>query len=130
MRVESHGGARRLQPEGPAQAEGVRRLVPATEGAVRESFERAIRARRFVDARAILREIQDATQPHLEDASILGNARSMEILEYLIDEVLPFLGHDQDTAAVLARLLGEELQQQGELLLLMQPEVEVEHGAL
>jgi hypothetical protein len=124
MRIESHTGARRLSPEATSQADAVRRLIPATEGTARESFERAIRSRRAVDARSVLREIQEATAPHLEDTSILGSARSMEILEYLIADVLPFIGHDPDTARVIERLLEEELGQQAELLALLEPETE------
>ncbi|GGJ85736.1 hypothetical protein [Pseudomonas matsuisoli] len=124
MRVESHNGARRLSPEATPHTDAVHRLVPPTQGAARESFERAIRARRSVDVRSLLREIQDATLPRLEDTSILGGARSIEVLDYLIQEVLPSLGHDVETSRVIEKLLSEELDQQCELMALLEPEME------
>lgn len=122
MRIDSTTGARRISPDATTKADAVRRLIPPAEGAARESFDRAVRSRRTVDARSLLREIQDATLPRLEDTAILGTGRSIEILEHLLQDALPSLGHDPETAGVIERLLTEELAQQAELLALLEPE--------
>lgn len=74
-------------------------------------FTRAVSEarRRHVDQPALAERLDALAQPAASDARSYDNARSIELLQHVIDSVLPSLEADDDTVSAAREIIGEEL---------------------
>lgn len=100
-----------------------RALVEATRdaGAVTraqvEAFEAMLRARRRANARAgsLQDEIDQIAMPEIADSGIFRAGRPREILQYVLQQVLPRLDAEDEVLAIAQTLLGEEISRQEDI---------------
>lgn len=76
-----------------------------------EAFTRAVsEARsRHVDRPALAERLDALARPAASDARSYDNARSIELLQHVIDSVLPSLEADDGTVSAAREIIGEEL---------------------
>ncbi|WP_434456619.1 hypothetical protein JQR85_14245 [Stutzerimonas urumqiensis] len=124
MRIDPHrlGRSAGAEVSSASSADAVRRFAPVVNGTAGDSFERLLRARRDRPSRAQLSALERATLPLIDDPGLLGEHRSLDILQHLLDAVLPALDADPETLAMLERMLLEECDQQQALLELLAQE--------
>jgi hypothetical protein len=103
-------------------ADAVRRFNPIVNGTAGDTFERLLRARRGAQARSLISALERATMPLIDDPTLLGESRSLEVLHYLLDHVLPSLDGDAETLESLECMLLEECDQQMALLEWLSPD--------
>lgn len=118
MRIDPHrlgrlGGS---DVSAASSADAVRRFNPVVNGTAGDTFERLLRTRRGAQPRSLLNALDRATLPLIEDPTLLGESRSLEVLQYLLDQVLPSLDGEVETLETLKRMLQEECDQQLSLL--------------
>jgi hypothetical protein len=88
-------------------------LPPASASAAtatREAFDKALRNRRVVNGQSLRGQIEALTRVQVQDPAIFSAHRTQQILEHLIDVIVPQLGADPMTEHVALDLLREELQ--------------------
>jgi hypothetical protein len=100
----------------------VRRFNPVVNGTAGDTFERLLRTRRGAQARSPLSALEQATLPLIDDPTLLGESRSLEVLHYLLNQVLPSLDGDEQTLETLERMLQEECDQHLALLEWLSPD--------
>lgn len=82
-----------------------------TDSARQAGFSRALdnsHARRQ-RAGSLLKRLEHLSLPTASDPSLYGNARSIELLQYVIDSVLPRLDSEDDIIELAAEVLNEEI---------------------
>jgi hypothetical protein len=125
VRIDPH---RLGRPAGPdvstaTTADAVRRFNPIVNGTAGDTFERLLRTRRGgAQARSLISALERATMPLIDDPTLLGESRSLEVLHYLLDQVLPSLEGDPETLETLECMLLEECDQQMALLEWLSPD--------
>jgi hypothetical protein len=99
-----------------ALVEAARDPNPATRAQV-QAFEGMLRGRRRpAAAGASLRdEIDRVAMPEIDDPAIFRGARTRELLEYVLAEVLPRLDAQDEVVAIADGLLREEIARQEEI---------------
>ena len=124
MRIDPHrlGRAASADVSATSAADAVRRFNPVVNGTAGDTFERLLSTRRGSQARSLLNVLERATLPLIDDPTLLGESRSLEVLQHLLDRVLPALDGDADTLETLERMLLEECDQQYALLEWLAPE--------
>ncbi|SDL86457.1 hypothetical protein SAMN05661010_02732 [Modicisalibacter muralis] len=75
-------------------------------------FTRAVENSRSRRARgSLLRQLARLLLPTASDPSLYGNERSIELLQHVVDNVLPRLGTESDVTELAAQVLNEEIDQ-------------------
>lgn len=75
-------------------------------------FRRAVENSRSRRARgSLLRQLARLTLPTASDPSLYGNERGIELLQHVIDNVLPRLDTEGDVVELAAQVLNEEIEQ-------------------
>jgi hypothetical protein len=92
------------------RSEPVRPASASAATATREAFDKALRNRRALNARSLHDQIEGLTRVEVLDPGIFSAHRTRQILEHLIDTLIPQLGADPLTQTVALGLLREELQ--------------------
>lgn len=113
MKVEARKG-----PEAAASSLRSESVQPAAAGAAaatREAFEKHIRSRRAEVGRSLRGRLEQLTQVQIQDPTIFSPHRTAQILQHLIEVIVPRLGADAETEAVALALLHEELQLQRDI---------------
>jgi len=125
MRIDPHRLGRSAGPDVSAAttADAVRRFNPIVNGTAGDTFERLLRTRRSAQARSLISALERATLPLIDDPTLLGESRSLEVLHHLLDHVLPSLDGDAETLETLERMLLEECDQQMSLLEWLSPDL-------
>lgn len=106
--------------KGPEAAAGSLRSEPVqpaagAAAATRETFEKHIRSRRAEVGRSLRGRLEQLTQVQIQDPTIFSPHRTAQILQHLIEVIVPRLGADAETEAVALALLHEELQLQRDI---------------
>lgn len=113
MKVEARKG-----PEpaaGSLRSEPVQPAAAGAAAATREAFEKHIRSRRAEVGRSLRGRLEQLTQVQIQDPTIFSPHRTAQILQHLIEVIVPRLGADAETEAVALALLHEELQLQRDI---------------
>ncbi|MBD8472944.1 hypothetical protein IFT98_03020 [Pseudomonas sp. CFBP 8770] len=113
MKVEARKG-----PEptaGSLRSEPVQPAAASAATATREAFEKAIRNRRADVGKLLRGRLEQLTQVQVQDPTIFSPHRTAQILQHLIDVIVPHLGADAETEAVALALLHEEMQLQRDI---------------
>jgi len=124
MRIDSHRLGRSAGPDVSAAttADAVRRFNPVVNDTAGDTFERLLRTRRGAQTRSLISALERATMPSIDDPALLGESRSLEVLQYLVDQVLPSLEGDAETLETLECMLLEECDQQMALIEWLSPD--------
>ena len=110
MKVEARKG---IDPAtGSPRSEPVPPAASSAATATRDAFEKAIRNRRADVGKSLQGRIEQLTQVHVQDPSIFSAHRTAEILQHLIEVIVPQMGADPETEVLALELLREELQLQ------------------
>lgn len=113
MKVEARKG-----PEpaaGSLRSEPVQPAAAGAAAATREVFEKHIRNRRAEVGGSLRGRLEQLTQVQIQDPTIFSPHRTAQILQHLIEVIVPRLGADAETEAVALALLHEELQLQRDI---------------
>jgi hypothetical protein len=96
---------------GPLRSDPVQPASASAATATREAFDKALRNRRAVNSKSLQGQVEALTRVQVQDPAIFSAHRTQQILEHLIEVIVPQLGADPMTEAVALELLREELQQ-------------------
>lgn len=91
---------------------------PATRAQI-EAFESLIRTRhkdaRFLPFSSIHDEIVNFVMPRVANSGIFNSMRYMEILNRVVEQVLPSLGESDEISAIAIAVIEEEMERHREL---------------
>lgn len=91
--------------------QALEKAAPSAADPARAAFEQALRTRRAASSGALRREIARLAQPVIDDPGIFTPTRSLEILQHLIDTLLPQMGAEPEVQALAISLLEDEIAQ-------------------
>lgn len=93
-----------------ALVDASRKADPATRLQI-ETFEIMLRGRRGTLRQTSLREeIELLVMPEIGDSGIFGAARSLDLLGYVVDVILPQFDADEEVSAIAGAVLEEEIE--------------------
>jgi hypothetical protein len=100
-----------------ALTEAGKRADPVSRAQI-EAFETALRVRRrgsLTHGASLRSEIHHLTMPEITDPGIFGNERTMNLLDHVINNVLPTLDTTEDVASIAKAMLEEEIDRRRDL---------------
>lgn len=85
----------------------------ATDAGRQAGFSRALDSSHARRQRAgsLLKRLERLSLPTASDPSLYGNARSIELLQHVVDSVLPRLDTEDDIIELAIQVLNEEIDQ-------------------
>ncbi|GGB05759.1 hypothetical protein GCM10011491_37310 [Brucella endophytica] len=100
-----------------ALTEAAKRADPVSRAQI-EAFENALRLRRrgsLAHGASLRGEIDELTMPEITDPGIFGTERTINLLDHVIEAVLPGLDANEDVTSIAKAMLEEEIERRRDL---------------
>ncbi|WP_312271129.1 hypothetical protein [Pseudomonas sp.] len=114
MRIDTNRPLDLQRPE-EASSESLRRTGSVARARQSEVFESLLRLRSRTPFKSLRNELAELIGPPVNDPGIFSPGNSLQVLEHIIDTVLPRLDAEPEIKALAASLLEQEIQQRREL---------------
>jgi len=111
-----------------ALSEAAKRADPVSRSQI-EAFESALRLRRrgsLAHGSSLRGEIDQLTMPEISDPGIFGAERTMNLLEHVINAILPDLDANEDVTSIARAMLEEEIDRRRDLQSRLESEGSIE----
>lgn len=100
-----------------ALSEAAKRADPISRSQI-EAFESAVRLRRggsLAHGSSLRREIDQLIMPEISDPGIFNTERTMNLLEHVINTILPLLDTEAEVTSIARAMLEEEITRRRDL---------------
>jgi hypothetical protein len=104
MKIESHPNPAPSTRSSPVD------VTKSIQGHPTTPFEAVLGKREIRTRRSLRAEVEKLSSGASVNAELFGSTRSLELLDYILQQVLPSLDTDDQTRAVAATLILEEIE--------------------